>query len=424
MAEQKIMRDYMHPERTTPLGPIVLPAETVEARNAFTVKSGTHNALPLFYGRENEDPYEHIRHFEGLVRTLATTTQWENACLKLFPASLKDSADKWLRMQKERSLTTWTAVRELFYRKYFSESKSQRLTRQIQSFRQKESESFLRCWERFKDLLLSLPHHGYEKHQLVTFFQLGLNIATAQQIEYLCREGDFLDKAPDETWDFLEELAEKHRSWEPSDLADRAIAAQGPSGSGIFPLSVREHTVQTQLDKLSKQMEALRLKQVQQVKDVRVEEVCALCECPGHSVTACPAFQMVKEAYQNNQAEVNAVDQRWDPFSNTYNPGWAHHPALSWRDPKVPVPPQAPPQQQMQPYRPPQGQMSQYRYPSQNQQGFGPSFSGPPPDINHPTRDRQTDEMLKALMQSQLSFTEQTKQAIGDIRSQLTQLRQ
>jgi hypothetical protein len=119
MAEQKTMRDYMHPERTTPLGPIVLPTETVEARNAFTVKLGTHNALPLFYGRENEDPYEHVRHFEGLVRTLATTTQWENACLKFFPVSLKDSADKWLRMQKERSLTTWTAVRELFYRKYF-----------------------------------------------------------------------------------------------------------------------------------------------------------------------------------------------------------------------------------------------------------------------------------------------------------------
>jgi hypothetical protein len=57
MAEQKSMRDYMRPERTTPLGPIVLPTETVEARNAFTVKPGTHNALPLFYGRENEDPY-------------------------------------------------------------------------------------------------------------------------------------------------------------------------------------------------------------------------------------------------------------------------------------------------------------------------------------------------------------------------------
>ena len=65
MAEQKNMREYMRPERTTPLGPIVLPTETVEARNAFTVKPGTHNALPLFYGRENEDPYEHVPTLRG-----------------------------------------------------------------------------------------------------------------------------------------------------------------------------------------------------------------------------------------------------------------------------------------------------------------------------------------------------------------------
>ncbi|XP_058216887.1 uncharacterized protein LOC131327771 [Rhododendron vialii] len=416
------MRAHMHPERTTPLSPIVLPTETVEARNAFTIKPGTHNALPLFHGKENEDPYEHVRHFEGLVRTLATTTQWENACLKLFPASLRDNADKWLRMQKPQSLTTWAAVRDLFYKKYFSESKSKYLTRQIQSYKQKEGESFLRCWERFKDLLLSLPHHGFMKHQLVSFFYLGLNVATVQQMEYLCKEEDFLDKSPDDAWDFLEELAEKHRSWEPSDLGDRAMAAQGPSGSGIFPSSVREHNVQSQLDKMAKQLEDLKLKQVHQVNEVKVEEVCALCECPGHLVTACPAFPIVKDAYHSNQAEVNALNQRWDPYSNTYNPGWAQNPLLSWRDQKAPVQPQAPPQPQVQQFRPPQGQMTQFRYPPQQQQGFGPSSFGPPPGINHPPRDKQTDEMMKALMQSQLSFTEQTKQAIGDIRTQLTQL--
>ncbi|XP_058185672.1 uncharacterized protein LOC131302896 [Rhododendron vialii] len=58
--------------------------------------------------------------------------------------------------------------------------------------------------------------------------------------------------------------------------------------------------------------------------------------------------------------------------------------------------------------------MTQFRYPPQQQQGFGPSSFRPPPGINHPPQDKQTDEMMKALMQSQISFIKQTKQAIGN----------
>ncbi|XP_058211593.1 uncharacterized protein LOC131323767 [Rhododendron vialii] len=72
---------------------------------------------------------------------------------------------------------------------------------------------------------------------------------------------------------------------------------------------------------MAKQLEDLKFKQVHQVSEVKVEEVCALRECLGHLVTTCPAFPMVKEAYQSNQAEVNAINQCWDPYSNTYNPG-------------------------------------------------------------------------------------------------------
>ena len=70
----------------------MFPRETQEARNAFTVKPGVLNSLPTFHGRECDDPYEHVQTFEGLVRNLASNTQYENACLKLFDATLKDGA--------------------------------------------------------------------------------------------------------------------------------------------------------------------------------------------------------------------------------------------------------------------------------------------------------------------------------------------
>ncbi|XP_058211511.1 uncharacterized protein LOC131323682 [Rhododendron vialii] len=60
---------------------------------------------------------------------------------------------------------------------------------------------------------------------------------------------------------------------------------------------------------MAKQLEDLKFKQVHQMSEVRVEEVCALCECPGHLVTVCPAFPIVKDAYHSNQAEVNALNQ-------------------------------------------------------------------------------------------------------------------
>ncbi|XP_058220790.1 uncharacterized protein LOC131331009 [Rhododendron vialii] len=238
MAEQKSMREHMHLERTTPLRPIVLPTETVEARNAFTIKLGIHNALLLFYGSENEDP-----------------------------------ADKWLRMHKAQSFTTWAIVRDLFYERYFSEG----------------GRVIFKVLGVFQGLLVVLIAPWFARHQLVSFFYLDLNVAIAQQIEYLRKEENFLDKFSDDAWDSLEELAEKHRSWEPSDLANTAMAAQGPSSSGVFSLSMREYNVQSQLDKMFKQLENLKLMQVQQVNEVRVEEMCALCECPGHSVTDCPS---------------------------------------------------------------------------------------------------------------------------------------
>ncbi|XP_058211694.1 uncharacterized protein LOC131323871 [Rhododendron vialii] len=54
---------------------------------------------------------------------------------------------------------------------------------------------------------------------------------------------------------------------------------------------------------MAEQLKDLKLTQVQQVNKIRVEEVYALCECPGHLVTAYPAFPIVKDAYHSNQTE-------------------------------------------------------------------------------------------------------------------------
>ncbi|KAH7848984.1 hypothetical protein Vadar_011351 [Vaccinium darrowii] len=340
-----------------------------EARNAFTVKPGVLNSLPNFYGRESDDPYEHVRTFEGLVRNLASTTQYDNTCLKLFEATLKMA--------------------------HLDGSECKSLSPSPHGRMQERGESLVKAWERFKDLLLRMPHPGFEKIQLVEFFHLGLNAETIQHIEYSCKGDDFLSKTTDEGWDFLDDLADRQRALEPSDF-DRS----GPSGSNVIPVTIRDQRLQAQVEKMAQKLEELEVRQTRPVHEVSIEEVCVWCECKGHIATACPGFLAAKGASQNNQEEVNAV-RNWDPYSNTYNPGWKDHPNFGWSDPRPAGGGQAqllappPPQQfhQSQAPRPPQGQVIPYNY--QPQQGRG---------------------------ESQLTFQTDTRQQIGALTAQMTQL--
>ena len=95
-----------------------------------------------------------------------------------------------------------------FLKKFFPTHKTNILRRNIMNFSQKENETFFQCWERFKELLLSCPHHGYETWQVIGFFYDGITLNMCQFTEMMCN-GEFLSKAPDEAWDYFDYLAEK-----------------------------------------------------------------------------------------------------------------------------------------------------------------------------------------------------------------------
>ena len=68
---------------------------------------------------------------------------------------------------------------------------------------------------------------------------------------------------------------------------------------------------------------------LQQVK------VCSICSLQGHTSDMCPKIQ------EDYIEQVHAVDGgfngqpqcKYDPFSNTYNPGWRDHPNLRYSNP-------------------------------------------------------------------------------------------
>ncbi|KAJ9139867.1 hypothetical protein P3X46_030562 [Hevea brasiliensis] len=121
-------------------------------------------------------------------------------------------------------------------------------------------------------------------------------------------------------------------------------------------------------------------------------KVCGICSGSGHATDMCPALQE-DESMQHVNAVGNygQLQHRYDPFSNTYNPGWRDHPNLSYEN-----------------------QLVQNRYQQQRQVN-----QPPPPPSN---QGMSLDEIVKALANNTQQFQQETKNSIQNIEWQIGQL--
>ena len=100
----------------------------------------------------------------------------------MFHFSLKDKAKVWLNSLPVRSSTTWDELSNKFLTKFFVCLK-QMFIREISDFYQRECEKFYECRERFNNLLLKCPHHGFDKWRLVQRFYNGLTMSNRHMVE-------------------------------------------------------------------------------------------------------------------------------------------------------------------------------------------------------------------------------------------------
>ena len=82
--------------------------------------------------------------------------------LCLFPFSLKNKAKASFNSLSPGSITSWELLVTKFVTKCFPMAKTNALRREIADFYQDEQEKFYESWEKFKDLILKCPHHGFE----------------------------------------------------------------------------------------------------------------------------------------------------------------------------------------------------------------------------------------------------------------------
>nr|GEU77150.1 reverse transcriptase domain-containing protein [Tanacetum cinerariifolium] len=121
-----------------------------------------------------DDPHAHIRWFNKITSTLKYQNVSNEAIkLMLFLFSLDEAARIWLEKEPSRSILTW------------------------------EDLSFDEAWDRFTDLLLKCPHHGFLKlHQIDTFY----NTLTQfdQHSQNTTASGNILNRTPRDALTIIE----------------------------------------------------------------------------------------------------------------------------------------------------------------------------------------------------------------------------
>jgi hypothetical protein len=193
---------------------------------------------------------------------------------------------------------------------------------------QRANESFATYLDRFRGLLIKCPHHGIPLWRQCQIIYEGMSMSARALLEARC-QGDFTSLSDTEAWELFEELAARTMNWE------EIASTQDPKGDRGVLLVNPTKALEAKVAALTREIELLKTSQPKGIAS------CVGCNEIGHVVEECPMLQG-QHSVEVNAAFARLFAGRNDPFSNTYNPGWKHHPNFSWRGQGTQEPTHAP----------------------------------------------------------------------------------
>ena len=199
------LRQLLAPDATSATSCIVMPDNAIR----FELKPTSLNNLPCFRGLENEDPYDHVRTFKEVCEFVKSpNVPIDLVRLHIFPFSLHDKAKAWQHNMRLASINSWELLQNKFYHKFFPIAKINDYPLKITNFRQKEGERFTDSWEKFKELTMKCPPHGFENKAIVQYLYRGLTPSERNSLETM-NGREFLNLLGDEAYRTLDEMAER-----------------------------------------------------------------------------------------------------------------------------------------------------------------------------------------------------------------------
>ena len=327
---------------------IQYPTAAVGKTEEFELKSSLLHHIPKYHGLSMEDPNKHLKEFEVVCSSM-TPVNVDGSILKMkaFPFSLLEKAKDWLYELAPGTVTSWESMKRAFLEKFFPTSRVILLRKRISGIEQNEGESFPAYYDRFKTLVASCPQHQMKEELLIQYFYEGLLPIERQMLD-ASAGGALVDKTP---------VAAKTL------IANRALNAQQYEGVGqrsnSRPQSVNEVSAISEIQSQLANLTSL-VSQVMIAPKTQENQVCAVCSIQGHPSETCP--QLIENGGWESANAIGFQGQnqtKYDPYSNTYNPGWRDHPNMKWRDQQQPAQQggfRPPPPGFPRPYAPPQPQ--------------------------------------------------------------------
>ena len=379
--------------------PRAAPDKTAE----FELKSSLLHHIPKYHGLSMEDPNKHLKEFEVVCSSMTPITVDGNILkMKAFPFSLLEKAKDWLYELAPGTVTSWECMKRAFLEKFFPTSRVILLRKRISGIQQNQGESFLAYYERFKGLVASCPQHQMKEELLIQYFYEGL-LPIERQMLHASAGGALVDKTL---------VAAKIL------IANRALNAQQYKGVGQRE-APRQHQVNevSAISEIQSQLANLTLLVSQVVEGPKSQPptICGVCTMQGHQSEKCP--QLIENGGWESVNAIGFQDQnqpKYDPYANTYNPGWRDHPNMRWREPQQP--------QQQGGFRPPPPGMFQKPYaPMQSQTQSAQNNSG---SSFHNDKVLQLLTSMSQGMQNQAKEVDELKKQMGQMTEFMGQFRE
>ncbi|XP_022856211.1 uncharacterized protein LOC111377359 [Olea europaea var. sylvestris] len=229
------------------------------------------NALQ-FYGLPQENPNTHISRFLRNYQNFHAPRVNEDAIkLQLFPFTLRDAALEWLDAEPHASINTWEELIRKFCNKFFPPTR---------------------------------------------YFYTGLTPLSKSQVD-ASAGGSIIGKSVQQTMELFELIATTHS------MCSSERVAPLKTG-GMYELDSAAAT-NVQIVALTKQVELLVKSQTKRAHAMTASPSCENCGA-NHLTENCTSI-----GYPDEQVNfIQNGSRNFNPFAQTYNPGWRQHPNFRW----------------------------------------------------------------------------------------------
>jgi hypothetical protein len=206
------------------------------------------------------------------------------------------------------SIATWKELKDKFLERFFTHTLFHRRKSEMLSFKQHESESPCEAYERFKLLRRRCPNHSINVMEQLQLFTAGMKMQHHMILD-ASAGGSIKIKTHEETKDLVEQICQNEYNMS-HDRNRKTV--------GVIKVD-KEVAYKVEIELLKRK---LAEKEAKKASAKKVEGVCDFC-LEDHPNGKCfPGDSTEETKFMGNQKN--------DPFSSRYNPGWKNLPNFGW----------------------------------------------------------------------------------------------